>query len=103
MTPTPPRLRQRPETFRDTLKEADSVAVRKLIGVNHQLFLGEELERAITFHIDGVPERAVNRREYRDDQAALMIVNGFVDLVADFEFRHRKTPSGIIGIIVSLK
>src|SRR5664280_645445 len=90
MTLSRARPAQRRKTFRYRLKAANSVTIRKLVGVNHQLFLGEELERAIALHIDGVPERAVNRRKYRDDHAALMIVNGFVDLVADFALRHRK-------------
>jgi hypothetical protein len=58
--------------------------------MNDQLFLGEELERTISFHIDGIPEIALNYREYRDDHTARVIVSGFVDPVADCEFRHRK-------------
>jgi hypothetical protein len=58
--------------------------------MNDQFFLSKKLQRSITFHIDGVPEIALNRREYRDDHAAFMIVNGPVDLIADYELRHRK-------------
>jgi hypothetical protein len=58
--------------------------------VNDQSFLGKKLERAISFHVNGVSKVAVNCWEHSDDRAALMIVGCIIDLLANREFRHRK-------------
>ena len=59
-------------------------------GVNDQLFLGKELERAIALHIDGVAEVTVLGRKHGDDDAGFMIVGRFVDLLANRKLRHRE-------------
>jgi hypothetical protein len=60
--------------------------------VNDQFFLGKKLERAISFHVNGVSKVAVNCWEHCDHGAALMIVGCIIDLLANYEFRHRKLP-----------
>ena len=45
-----------------------------LAGVNDKFFLGEKLQRAVPFGVDGVPKAAVNCRKHGDDRATLMVV-----------------------------
>jgi hypothetical protein len=61
-----------------------------LAGVNDQLFLGEELERAVALHIDGIAEVAVRGRKHGDDDAGFMVVGRFIDLLANCKFGHRE-------------
>jgi hypothetical protein len=75
--------------------------------MNDKICLGEKLERAVSFGVNGVPEAAVDRRKHRDHRTSLMIVGGVIDLLPNREFRHRKllmeskTPYGIIAAIIS--
>jgi hypothetical protein len=59
-------------------------------GMNNQLLLGEKLERAVPFHINGVCEVAVNGRKHGDDGATLMVVGCVIDLLANRKLRHRE-------------
>jgi hypothetical protein len=59
-------------------------------GVNDQFFLGEKLERAVSFGVNGVPEAAVNGRKHGDDRTNLMVVGCVIDLLANRKLRHRK-------------
>src|SRR6186997_2915839 len=75
----------------------ESVPVGKSVSVNDQFFLGEKLERAVAFHIDGVAKMAVGGRKHRNDGAGFMMVVGcFVDLVADCKLCHRKLLSELL-------
>jgi hypothetical protein len=57
--------------------------IPRLAGVNDQFFLGEELERAVTFHVNGVSKVVVNCWKHTDDCAALMFVGCVIDLLED--------------------
>ena len=72
-----------------------------LAGVKDQLLLGEKLECAVTFRVNGVPKAAVNCRKHGDDRTHLMVVGCVIDLLANRKFRHRKPLLGIIGAIIS--
>ncbi len=61
--------------------------------VNDQFFLGEKLQRAVPFGVNGVPEAAVNCRKHGDDRAHLMVVGRIIDLLANRKLRHRELPS----------
>jgi len=60
--------------------------------VNDQFFLGEKLQRAVPFGVNGVPEAAVNCRKHGDDRAHLMVVGRIIDLLANRKLRHRELP-----------
>jgi hypothetical protein len=60
----------------------------ELAGMNDQFFLGEELERAVPFHVNGVSEGAFNRRKHGDNRASLMFVGCAIDLLANRKLRH---------------
>jgi hypothetical protein len=68
--------------------------------VDDQFFFGEELERAIALHIDGIAKIAVRGWKDGDDDAAFMIVRRFVDPFANRKFGHRELLSGIVGAII---
>jgi hypothetical protein len=57
--------------------------------MNDKLFLGEKLERAVSFRVDGVSKVAVNGWKDGDDRAALMVISYIVDLLANRKFCHR--------------
>jgi len=61
-----------------------------LAGVNDKFFLGEKLQRTVSFGVDGVPEAAVNCRKHGDDHTHLMVVGCVIDLLANRKLRHRK-------------
>ena len=58
--------------------------------VNDQFFLGEKLERAVPFHVNGVSEVVVNCWKNGDDRAALVVVGCIIDLLANCKLRHRE-------------
>jgi hypothetical protein len=58
--------------------------------VNDQLFLCEELQRAVTFHIDSVSKFAINRQKHRDDRATPLVVGRSIDVLANRKLRRRK-------------
>src|SRR5258706_4248619 len=58
--------------------------------VNDQYFLGEELECSVSFHVNGVPEAAVNCWKYCDDLAALVDVGCTIDNLANCKLRHQE-------------
>jgi hypothetical protein len=60
------------------------------LDVNDQLFLGEKLEGAVPFHVNGISKIAVNCWKHGDDRAALMIVGCTIDLLANRKLRHRE-------------
>src|ERR1700694_2920735 len=61
-----------------------------LAGVKDQLLLGEKLECAVTFRVNGVPKAAVNCRKHGDDRTHLMVVGCVIDRLANGKLRHRK-------------
>jgi hypothetical protein len=67
-----------------------------LAGVNDKFFLGEKLQRTVSFGIDGVSKAAVNCRKHGDDHTHLMVVGCVIDLLANCKLRHRKLLFGII-------
>src|ERR1700682_6522293 len=75
----------------------------KSVSVNDQLFLAEKLERAVPFHVDRVAKIAVGGWKHRDDNARLMVVGCFVDLVANCKLRHRKLLYGIVAASIPPK
>jgi hypothetical protein len=58
--------------------------------VNDQSFFGEELERAVSRHIDGVSNVALNRWKNGNDRADFMVVGCIIDFLANRKLRHRK-------------
>jgi hypothetical protein len=54
--------------------------------VNDQFFFGQKLERAVSFHIDGVSKIAVVRGEHGNNDAAFMVVGRSIDLIANRKF-----------------
>jgi hypothetical protein len=75
--------------------EQTTAAVKLLVqsdlaGMNDQLFLGEKLERAVSFRVNGVSEITVNCWKHGDDGAALVVVGCIIDLLANCELRHRE-------------
>jgi hypothetical protein len=63
---------------------------RRLVGVDDQFFFREKLQRAISFHIDGIAKVAVRGWKHGDDDAAFVVVGGFVDPLANGKFGHRE-------------
>jgi hypothetical protein len=59
-------------------------------GVSDQFFLGKELERAVSFHVDGVSNVAFNRWKNGNDRADFMVVGCIIDFLANRKLRHRK-------------
>jgi hypothetical protein len=59
-------------------------------GVNDQFFFGKELERAVSFHIDGVSNASFNRWKNADYRADFMVVGCIADCLANRKLRHRK-------------
>ena len=68
--------------------------------VNDYFFFGEELERAVSRHIDGVSNVALNRWKNGDDRADFMLVGCIIDFLAYRKLRHRELLE-IIDAIVS--
>ena len=66
-----------------------------------QLLLGEELQRAVAFRVDGISEASVNRRKHGDNRARLVIVGHVFDLLANCKLRHRKLLFGFVDAIIS--
>jgi hypothetical protein len=58
--------------------------------VNDYFFFGEELERAVSRHIDGVSNVALNRWKNGNDRADFMVVGCIIDFLANRKLRHRK-------------
>jgi hypothetical protein len=58
--------------------------------MNDEVFLGEKLKCPVSFHVDGVPEVAVNRWKHGDDRAALVVVGRIIDHLANSKLRHRE-------------
>jgi hypothetical protein len=58
--------------------------------MNDQLFLGEKLECAVSFGVNGVSKIAVNCWKHGDDRADLVIVGCLIDLLANCKLRHRE-------------
>jgi hypothetical protein len=63
------------------------VPVGKSVSVNDQFFLGEKLERAVAFHIDGVAKMAVGGRKHRND-AALSTLSPIANFAIANSFRN---------------
>src|SRR5258706_10289963 len=63
-----------------------------LARVNDQFFLGEKLERAIPFRVNGVSKIPVNCWKHSDDRTNLMVVGCIIDLLTNRKFRHREPP-----------
>jgi hypothetical protein len=59
-------------------------------GVNDQFFLGKELERAVSLHVDGVSNLALNCWKHGDDRADFMVAGCIIDFLANCKLRHRK-------------
>src|SRR5258706_13919849 len=58
--------------------------VRQRAGrVNDQFFLREKLKCPVAFHVNGVPEAAVNCWKHGHDRAALVDVGCIIDHLAD--------------------
>jgi hypothetical protein len=63
------------------------------MGVDDQLFFGEELERPITLHIDRVPKIAVSGWKNSNDHAFFVIVGSFFNPLAYRKFGHSELLS----------
>jgi hypothetical protein len=61
-----------------------------LARVDDKLFLGEKLESAVSFRVNGVSEIAVNCWKHCDDRTALVVVRCIIDLFANCKLRHRE-------------
>jgi hypothetical protein len=59
-------------------------------GVNDQFFFDKELERAVSFHIDGVSNVAFNRWKNGNDCADFMLVGYIIDFLDNRKLRHQK-------------
>lgn len=57
--------------------------------MNHELVLGEKLQRAVSFRVNGISKLAVDGWKDGDDRAAFMVVRYTVDLFANRKFCHR--------------
>jgi hypothetical protein len=75
--------------------------IKHLVGVNDQLFFGEELKRAVTFHVDGVAILAVLGRKDGNDDAIFMAVSRFFDPFADRKFCHSELLSQSSACIIA--
>src|SRR5258708_13026442 len=53
--------------------------------VHDEFFLGENLERAVAFHVDGIPEVVVNCRKHGDHRSALVILARIITLLTHSE------------------
>jgi hypothetical protein len=71
-----------------------------LIGVNNQLFFREELERAVTFHIDRVPKITVSGWKNGNDDPLFMVVGCLLNPLAYCKFGHRELLSESSGAII---
>src|SRR5579883_649963 len=60
-----------------------------LSGVKDQLFLVEELEGAVAFHVHRIAEFAVDSREDRNDHAIFVLVGRLFYPFANRKFGHR--------------
>jgi hypothetical protein len=63
------------------------------MGVDDQLFFGEELERSIALHIDRVPKIAVSGWKNSNDHALFVIVGGFFNPFPYRKFGHSELLS----------
>jgi hypothetical protein len=70
--------------------------------MNDQFFLGQKLERAIPFHIDGVSEISVICWKHGNNDAVFMVVGCFIDSIANRKLRHRAPPLESSTAIISL-
>jgi hypothetical protein len=75
-------------------------AIRTLIGVDDQFFFREELERAITLHIDRIPEITLSGRKNGYDDPLLVIVGRLLYSLAYRKFGHREPLSESSGAII---
>src|ERR1700687_1110435 len=82
-----------------------------LPGVKDQLLLGEKLERAVPFRVNGVPKVAVNCRKHGDDRTHLMVVGCVIDRLANRKLRHpelllessmRLYPNKLVGHFLTI-
>jgi hypothetical protein len=71
-------------------RDAGATERGRLALVNDQFFLGQKLERAVPFHIDGVSEIAIIGREHGNNDAVFLVVGCFIDPVANRKLRHRE-------------
>jgi hypothetical protein len=71
-----------------------------LIGVDDQFFFREELERAITLHIDRIPEITLSGRENGYDDPLFVIVGRLLYPLAYRKFGHREPLSESSGAII---
>jgi hypothetical protein len=55
-----------------------------------EFLFGEKLQRAVPFEVDGISEVAVNGWKHGDHRAALVVVCGVIDLLANRKLRHRE-------------
>jgi hypothetical protein len=58
--------------------------------MDDEFFLGEELERALAFHVNGVSEVVIDCRKYGDDHPAFVVVGCVIDPLANCKLRHRE-------------
>src|SRR6476661_3625603 len=66
-----------------------------------ELLLGEELQRAVAFRVDGISEASVYGRKHGDNRTRLVIVGHVFDLRANCKLRHRKLLFGFVDAIIS--
>jgi hypothetical protein len=67
--------------------------------VNDQLLFGEKLQRAVTFHVNGVPKAAVGGRKHGNPHGRRVPGRPCRQL----QTSPSKTPSGIIDAIIPAK
>jgi hypothetical protein len=68
----------------------DDLWCNRWAAMNDQLFLAQKLERAVTFHIDGVSEIAIICGKHGNNDAVFMVVGCFIDSIANRKLRHRE-------------
>jgi hypothetical protein len=75
--------------------------IRTLVGVDDQFFFREELERAITLHIDRIPEISLSGRKNGYDDPLFVIVGRVLNSLAYRKFGHREPLSESSGAIIN--
>jgi hypothetical protein len=75
--------------------------IRTLVGVDDQFFFREELERAITLHIDRIPEITLSGRKNGYDDPLFVIVGRLLNSLAYRKFGHREPLSESSGAIIN--
>jgi hypothetical protein len=83
------------------MQNGANFGIRTLVGVDDQFFFREELERAITLHIDRIPEISLSGRKNGYDDPLFVIVGRLLNSLAYRKFGHREPLSESSGAIIN--